>query len=56
MLSRAMNYLKRKRNDKEGKGQPIHGETSQAIVPYVSEVGVAPMSFNLHVTHTYPCI
>ena len=32
-----MNYLKRKRNDKEDKGQPVSSETSQAIVPYVSE-------------------
>ena len=41
MLSRAMNYLKRKRNDKEEKDKPVTSETTQAIVPYVpqSEVG-----------------
>jgi hypothetical protein len=38
MLSRAMNYLKRKRSDK---GVTTTGEPSQAIVPYVpqNEVG-----------------
>ena len=38
MLNRAMNYLKRKRNEKEDKREPTSGETSQAIVPYGSKV------------------
>ena len=38
MLNRAMNFLKRKRSDKEENREPVGGEPSQAIVPYGSKV------------------
>ena len=44
MLNRAMNFLKRKRSDKEENREPVSGEPSQAIVPYGSKVLHPPSS------------